>query len=65
MLPIPRVTRICQRLEMRPEMRPERINIHTHKTANVLNNLPKSIQPNAKAKLHEIWMAPTRRAYAP
>lgn len=31
-----------------------------HKTANVLNNLPKSIQPNAKAKLHEIWMAPTR-----
>ena len=25
-----------------------------------MNNLPKSIQPNAKAKLHEIWMAPTR-----
>ena len=31
-----------------------------HKTANVWNKLPKSIPPNAKAKLHEIWMAPTR-----
>lgn len=31
-----------------------------HKTANVLNKLPKSIQPKAKADLHEIWMAETR-----
>lgn len=31
-----------------------------HKTANVLNALPKSVQPKAKAALHEIWMAPTR-----
>lgn len=31
-----------------------------HKTANVLNNLPKSVQPKAKEDLHEIWMAPTR-----
>lgn len=31
-----------------------------HKTANVLNNLPKSVQPRAKADLHEIWMAQTR-----
>jgi putative transposase len=28
-----------------------------HKTANVLNNLPKSVQPKAKSDLHEIWMA--------
>ena len=28
-----------------------------HKTANVLNKLPKSLQAKAKAKLHEIWMA--------
>lgn len=28
-----------------------------HKTANVLNKLPKSIQPNAKTKLHGIWQA--------
>jgi putative transposase len=28
-----------------------------HKTANVLNKLPKRIQPKAKAKLHEIWHA--------
>lgn len=31
-----------------------------HKTANVLNYLPKSIQPEAKRRLHEIWMAETR-----
>lgn len=31
-----------------------------HKTANVLNKLPKSQQPSAKAILHEIWMASTR-----
>jgi putative transposase len=31
-----------------------------HKTANVLNYLPRSVQPRAKAALHEIWMAPTR-----
>ncbi len=28
-----------------------------HKTANVLNNLPKSLQSNAKSKLHQIWQA--------
>ena len=31
-----------------------------HKTANVLNKLPKSLQPKAKRALHEIWMAETR-----
>lgn len=31
-----------------------------HKTANVLNKLPKSIQPKVKQALHEIWMAPTK-----
>ncbi len=30
-----------------------------HKTANVLNKMPKSVQPKAKAALHEIWMAET------
>lgn len=29
-----------------------------HKTANILNELPKSIQAKAKKKLHMIWMAP-------
>jgi putative transposase len=28
-----------------------------HKTANVLDKLPKSVQPAAKAHLHEIWMS--------
>jgi transposase-like protein len=31
-----------------------------HKTANVLNQLPKSIQVKAKKKLHQVWMAPTK-----
>lgn len=33
-----------------------------HKTANVLDKLPKSMQPKVKAALHEIWQAPTREA---
>jgi transposase-like protein len=33
-----------------------------HKTANVLNKLPRSQQPKAKADLHEIWQAETREA---
>ena len=31
-----------------------------HKTANVLNKLPKVVQPKVKQALHEIWMAPTK-----
>ena len=31
-----------------------------HKTANVLDKLPKRLQPEAKEKLHQIWMAETR-----
>ncbi len=31
-----------------------------HKTANVLNKLPKSQHPKAKQKLQEIWMAATK-----
>lgn len=31
-----------------------------HKTANVLNKLPKSVQPKVKAALQDIWMAETR-----
>lgn len=31
-----------------------------HKTANVLNKMPKSVQPKAKADLHEIWRAETK-----
>ena len=31
-----------------------------HKTANVLDKLPKSQQPSAKAMLHEIWMSATK-----
>jgi transposase-like protein len=31
-----------------------------HKTANVLDSLPKRLQPEAKDKIHNIWMAATR-----
>ena len=31
-----------------------------HKTANLLNKLPKHLQPKAKSDLHQIWMANTR-----
>ena len=31
-----------------------------HKTANVLNDLPKGKQPKAKNMLHDIWMAETK-----
>lgn len=45
-----------------PETRHQRCWVH--KTANVLNKLPKSMQPKVKASLHEIWMASTReKAY--
>jgi transposase-like protein len=33
-----------------------------HKTANVLAKLPNGVQPRAKADLHQIWMAETRKA---
>ena len=42
---------------MFPETREQRCWVH--KTANVLNVLPKSVQPKAKADLHEIWQAET------
>jgi len=41
-----------------PETRWQRCWVH--KTANILNKLPKSLQPKAKQQLHEIWMAPGR-----
>ena len=31
-----------------------------HKTANILNKLPKSMQPKVKERLQDIWMADTR-----
>lgn len=44
--------------EVFPETREQRCWVH--KTANVLNKMPKSVQPKAKADLHEIWQAETR-----
>jgi len=44
--------------EIYPETQLQRCWVH--KTANVLNYLPKALQPKAKAALHEIWMAETK-----
>jgi putative transposase len=42
--------------------RPHASNVAwVHKTANVLNKLPKSQQPKAKRSLREIWMAETSK----
>jgi transposase-like protein len=43
-----------------PTTRPQRCWVH--KTANVLNTRPKSVQPKATQALHAIWMAETRAA---
>src|SRR5438309_7633800 len=44
--------------EVSPTTRHQRCTVH--KTANVLNKLPKSVQPAAKADLREIWAAADR-----
>jgi len=41
-----------------PKTREQRCWVH--KTANILDKMPKRLQPTAKAMLHEIWMADTR-----
>ena len=45
---------------MWPKTRAQRCWVH--KTANVLNKLPKSLHAKAKRALHNIWMAETRKA---
>jgi len=45
--------------EIWPKTRGQRCWVH--KTANVLNKLPKSQQPKAKTALQEIWMAATKK----
>jgi putative transposase len=44
--------------EVSPTTRHQRCTVH--KTANVLDKLPKSVQPAAQADLREIWTAPDR-----
>jgi putative transposase len=44
--------------EVSPATRHQRCTVH--KTANVLDKLPRSVQPAAKADLREIWQAPDR-----
>ena len=46
--------------EVYPESRQQRCWMH--KTLNVLNCLPKSVQPKAKQALHAIWQAETKEA---
>ena len=44
--------------EVSPSTRHQRCTVH--KTANVLDKLPRSVQPAAKADLREVWAAPDR-----
>ncbi len=46
--------------EVYPGTKHQRCRVH--KTANVLNKLPKSVQPKAKAALHNIWQEETKEA---
>jgi len=46
--------------EVFPKTRRQRCWVH--KTANILDKLPKSVQPHAKAMIHEMYMAPTKEA---
>ena len=48
--------------EVWPKTREQRCWVH--KTANVLNKLPKSLQARAKRTLQDIWMAETKREAA-
>ncbi len=45
--------------EVYPDTRHQRCWVH--KTANILNKLPKSLQPKVKQSLHDIWQAETRQ----
>ena len=46
--------------EVYPTTREQRCWVH--KTANVLNKMPKALQSKAKSDLHQIWLAETRDA---
>ena len=49
--------------EVYPQTRHQRCWVH--KTANILNSLPKSSQPKAKEAIHEIWQAETKIGCVP
>jgi putative transposase len=44
--------------EVFPKCREQRCWVH--KTANILDKMPKSVQGKAKSMLHEMWQAPTK-----
>lgn len=44
--------------EIYPDTKEQRCWVH--KTANILDKMPKSTQPKAKGKIHDIYLAPTR-----
>jgi transposase-like protein len=44
--------------EVYPETKAQRCWVH--KTANVLDKMPASVQPKAKEKIHDMYMAPTK-----
>lgn len=43
-----------------PQCRQQRCWVH--KTANILDKMPKGVQPNAKRMIHEMYLSPTKEA---
>ena len=43
-----------------PQCRQQRCWVH--KTANILDKMPKSVQPNAKRMIHEMYLSPSKEA---
>ncbi len=43
-----------------PKCRQQRCWVH--KTANILDKMPKSVQPNAKRMIHEMYLSPTKES---
>ncbi len=43
-----------------PQCRQQRCWVH--KTANILDKMPKSVQPNAKRMIHEMYLSPTKES---
>ena len=43
-----------------PETRHQRCWVH--KTANILDKMPKRVQPNSKKMIHEMYLSPTKKA---
>lgn len=42
--------------------KPRARDAHVHKTSNILDKMPKAIQPKAKSMIYEMYMAPSKES---